>query len=311
MDNKNTKTSKNSHEKTIKDLKNELTKELNRLKSIMTGENIEIKKNNNIKPFTISPNNTLTEDEIISFESPQLTEKDVSKSSHLKKKVRDALIWKAAENYYDLLNNPIYKKEYLKFLNSFQHSIIDKFENLFFEGKKLSNEFSEILNEGFNELKNRFAESSQLKEECIKFAASHYNSQKKYLNALKQLPRKFRKAIKKDINDFKAKHSDIFDLREKIISKIVSYAKEYGLKKALKERYTILKEFFPKKQAFIEYNLNGWKINNRFTNIIKKILIEDKETEPIYDLAFKMILDSNETIIRDFANLEAEKIYGS
>jgi len=311
MNDENTKKSKNPHQNAIKDLKNELTEELNRLKSIMTGENIKIKKNNNIKPFTKPPNNTLIEDKTISFESPQLTEKYISKGSHLKKKVRDGLIWKTAENYYELLNNPTYKKEYLKFLNSLQQTIIDKFENLFFEGKNLNNELSEILNEEFDELKNRFIESSKLKEECIKFAASHYNSQKKYLNALKQIPRKFRKPIKKDIKNFLEKSSDIFELREKIISKVASYAKEYSLEKALKERYRILKEFFPKKQDFIDYNLKGWKISNRFTNIIKKILVEDKATEIIYELAFKMILESNETIIRDFANLEAEKIYGS
>jgi hypothetical protein len=311
MVNKNTKKSKNSHGKAIEDLKQKLYEELNRLKGIMTGENIEVKKNTKIKPFLVPPNDTLIEDETISFESPQLTEKNISKDSHLKKKVRDGLIWKTAENYYELLNNPTYKKEYLKFLSSFQQNIINKFENLFFEGKNLNKELSEILNEGFDELKNRFVESSKLKEECIKFAASHYNSQKKYLNALDQIPRKYRKPIKKDIKDFIKKTSDVFELREKIISKMVSYAKEYGLKNALKERYKIFKQFFPEKQDFIEYNLKGWKISNKFTNILKKILVEHKETEVIYDLAFKMILESNETIIRDFSKVEAEKIYGT
>ncbi len=309
MKEENTRNDYLSHKNTINDLKEKLYEELNRLKGIMAGESSYIEKNNDIKNYFVSLNETLTTDQPVSFQSPQLTKKDLSKGTQLKKRVCDALIWKTAENYYKMLNNPTYKKEYLKFLNLFQKTIIDKFKDIFFEGKNLNKELSELLKEEFNKLKNRFIETFKLKEESIKFSSSHYSSKKQYLNALNQIPKKIRKTIEKDIKNLLEEGSNIFRIRKEIISKIASYAKGTDLQNAIKERYRIFKEIFPKKEDYIDFNLKGWKINNRFANIIKKILVEDEETKIIYDIAFQMILESNETIIRDFANLEAENIY--
>jgi hypothetical protein len=305
--NKDKKESKHvSYKRAIRVLKTEMDRELEHLKAIMTGE---------VEETVIIDQNSQEKSEIyeeaqgISLQSPALNEKSLSKSSNIKDKVRDALIWESAKNYYTLLNNPKYKKEYLRFLTSFQEVLQVKFEEVYFDAKKFHKQVSQIIDESFNDMRSRFEKPSKLKEESIKFATAHFNLREHYKKVLDEIPRKMRRKLKDDIKALFKEEATILDLRELYISKLCKTAKKSSIQQALIHRYQIFREMFPEKQDFIDFILKGWEIDNRLVKIIKKLLAEDERSQKIYDFAMDMVLKSNKIIISDFTKLEAEKIY--
>lgn len=309
MDKKNNDNTSNSNKKSLDRLRGELYGELQRLKGIIKGNGSEkIQSNSDIEQRSSKDNRI--DDLFNFFQPPKLKKNHSSEESKLRKDVRDALIWRAAETYHNILNNPDHLNNLLNNITPLKEALKIELQDFVFEKNSLNNSELDSLDTVYeNLIKSELGDPAKLKEESLNFASTYYYSKQDYLNTFENIPIEIKDSIKKEIDSTLNQGSDVFAIRNRIIENILELAEKNGVEDAINERYKIMRTIFHHKGEFIKYFMKGYEINIKIADLMIREFMRAYESEMILEVGFRSILKRNKTIIMEFAEKEAEKIF--
>lgn len=306
-----------SDQSSINTIKNNIQNELARLKELITGgyNNYNDINKGDESYFPIKSKNNLPRNQEGEPESttisgaPGTSGLDISESKSLSNKIKVLLIKHASEIYYEILSAPEFKKQSEIFLASLEKKIKEQFNIQFPSENDSPNEFINDMEEEYLKLRDGFFDPIELRDQSIIFANIHYNTADDYLYIFNQIPEILRTSLKKSMKGFLKKGSKIFKIKKRILSNLNSIAKKKNLEAVIKAQYQILKELFPEKQDYITFMWDGYYINNEFVYVLEQLLDNDDEAKSEHQIIFETLSARNESVVKKFIRIEAEKIY--
>jgi len=223
----------------------------------------------------------------------------------LEEEIREYLINRRAEDNYEMMQQPEFKK------------IVDNLcENIFKSLYSEDEEFEEMKSEVDKFLKEFYSDHERLKVEAYKNARNNWATKEQLesqLNVLYEaMEEDFDSELIQEVKEMTDSFCNKATHKNNIIGYLVEIAETEGLETALTEEkyYEATKEIFPTEEEFVSYNMEMLELAKEYMGKIQDIMLKDGfEGKMASQILGGLTEGLEKELVSRLVQKEAEKIY--
>lgn len=239
--------------------------------------------------------------------------------SELREDIRESLIFCAADEYYEMMQDPKLMAKFRTAARSIATNVAKLYEeDAEKEGFEMD-EFEEILHDQMDEL---FSSDDKLKELAFQNAQNSYLTKEEALSYLegytdaedlkKQLGVRRIKRIKQAHARLIEKCSEYYDFVDELLDRIVEISEDMSFLKAteVEVRNEQIRAILPNKEDYINLHHANWKALKEFNEELKEIISTDPEVLSLSSAIINAFQEAVDALTQDLLNAVVKNIYG-